>query len=133
MGQSTKSLFLLLVLVQGAHSVEEYLGRLWESFPPATFLCSLISDDHETGFLVINVGLFVFGLWSWFFAIRNSYSYARGLLWFWIVIELINVIGHPLWAVYINKYTPGLATTPLLLVVLLFLLREQRALAGTQF
>jgi hypothetical protein len=27
--------FGTLILTQAAHSVEEYLGRLWESFPPA--------------------------------------------------------------------------------------------------
>ena len=29
--------FGVLVLVQVAHSTEEYLSRLWESFPPARF------------------------------------------------------------------------------------------------
>jgi hypothetical protein len=27
--------FGALVLAQAAHAVEEYVGRLWESFPPA--------------------------------------------------------------------------------------------------
>ena len=46
--------FGALVLVQAAHSVEEYLGRLWESFPPAQALTGLISQDREFGFLVID-------------------------------------------------------------------------------
>jgi hypothetical protein len=31
--------------------VEEYIGRLWESFPPARFLTRLISQDHDRGFV----------------------------------------------------------------------------------
>ena len=54
--------FGVLVLAQAAHSVEEYVGRLWESFPPARFLTGLLSQDLERGFLVINVSLVAFGL-----------------------------------------------------------------------
>ena len=47
--------FGALILAQAAHSVEEYVGRLWESFPPARFLTGLVSQDLERGFVVINV------------------------------------------------------------------------------
>ncbi len=125
MDKPTKTAFLLLVLTQGLHSTEEYIGQLWENLPPATFLCSLVSDDLEAGFLVINVGLFVFGLWCWLFPIRNNYSYALSLLWFWIVLELINGIGHPIWTLMQRGYTPGVLTAPALLVVALFLLHKR--------
>lgn len=49
-----KVAFSALVLAQFAHSTEEYVGRLWESFLPARFLAGLISSDHEPGFIVIN-------------------------------------------------------------------------------
>lgn len=55
--------FGALVLAQAAHSLEEYMGRLWESFPPARFLTGLISQDLEQGFVVINVSLVAFGVW----------------------------------------------------------------------
>jgi hypothetical protein len=51
--------FLALVLTQGLHAVEEYAGRLWEVFLPARFLTGLVSKDHEIGFLVITIGLFL--------------------------------------------------------------------------
>ena len=41
--------FGALVLVQAAHSVEEYLGRFWESYPPACFLTGLISQGGRGG------------------------------------------------------------------------------------
>jgi hypothetical protein len=49
--------FGLLILAQAAHSIEEYAGRLWESFPPARFVSGLVSDDLRLGFLVLNVAL----------------------------------------------------------------------------
>ena len=51
-----KIAFGAFVIAEAAHSVEEYAGRLWESFPPATYLTGLVSSDHETGFIVINTG-----------------------------------------------------------------------------
>ena len=51
--------FGALVLAQLAHSVEEYAGRLWETFPPARFVSGLISADLERGFVIANVSLIV--------------------------------------------------------------------------
>src|SRR5687768_10413125 len=47
--------FGLLILTQAAHSIEEYFGRLWESFPPAYLVSGLVSQDRQLGFLVLNV------------------------------------------------------------------------------
>ena len=63
MNKHIQNCFLLIVLVQGLHSIEEYLGKIWEVFPPAALLCRLVSNNLETGFLIINIGLFIFGLW----------------------------------------------------------------------
>ena len=116
--------FLLLVLTQGLHSVEEYIGRLWVVYPPAKFLCRLVSKNLKTGFLIINIGFFIFGLLCWLFTIRRNQLYAQGLIWFWIVMEIINVIGHVSWAISERAYVPGVATAPVLLVVAVYLLRQ---------
>lgn len=125
MNQKTKWTFLILVLVQGLHSIEEYVGKLWEIFPPARVLCSLVSDNLVTAFLIINIGLFVFGLWCWLFPIRNNYFYAQFLVWFWIVLELVNGIGHSIWTIAQKAYTPGILTAPILLVIAIILLSKQ--------
>ena len=39
--------FGALILVQAAHSIEEYVGRLWESFPPTRFVTGLVSSNPE--------------------------------------------------------------------------------------
>lgn len=109
-----------LVLAQAAHSVEEYVGRLWESFPPAQFLTGLISQDLRLGFLVINVLLVAFGVWCFFWPMCRQWKAAVGLAWLWVGIELINGIGHPLWSLSQLDYTPGLITAPLLLINALY-------------
>lgn len=113
--------FGVLVLAQAAHSVEEYAGRLWESFPPARALTSLVSSDPRQGFLIINVSLVAFGVWCFFWPIRREWASAAGFAWFWIVIQLINGVGHPAWSLMQGGYTPGVATAPVLLVLALYL------------
>ena len=124
MSDKTKIIFLALVLTQALHSIEEYIGKLWEVFPPARYLTGLISRNHETGFIIINVSIFLFGLWCWLMPIRKNLTYATGLIWVWIIIELINGIGHPAWALYRQSYEPGVATAPLLLVLSIYLIRS---------
>jgi hypothetical protein len=116
-----KIAFSALVLVQTAHSVEEYAGRLWESFPPARFLTGQISSDHELGFILGNVALVAFGLWCLLFPVRKEWPSAAGFIWFWIVLEMVNGIGHPAWAFRQGGYTPGVLTAPVLLAIALYL------------
>ena len=124
MGIKIRIAFLSLILVQALHSIEEYYGRLWEVFPPARFLSSQVSKNPEKGFLIINIGLFIFGLWCWLYPVRRNHVFAPALIWFWIVIEIINGIGHPVWAFYEKSYVPGVATAPVLLVLAAYLIRQ---------
>lgn len=113
--------FLALVATQAAHSLEEYCGRLWEVFPPAAFITGLVSEDQQSGFIVINVLMLAFGLWCFFLPVRRRWSVAGLFVGIWIVIEIINGIGHPLWTLRERGYTPGVATAPVLLVLALSL------------
>ena len=121
-----RATFLALVLAQTAHSVEEYLGRLWESFPPAAFVTGLIAGDREVGFLVLNSALVLFGLWCFTVPVRRAWPSAAGLMRLWVVIEMINGIGHPMWTLARRSYTPGVLTAPLLLVLACYLALQLR-------
>lgn len=121
MNRKIRRAFPALVLLQGLHSVEEFTGHLWLVFPPAKFITGLISSDLRTGFLIINSGLFLFGLWCWFFPVRKNDRSAGGFIRFWIIIELINGTGHPLWSLYRGSYEPGLITALLLLITAVYL------------
>ncbi len=119
--------FGALVLVQTAHSVEEYLGRLWESFPPARFLTGLVSQDHERAFVALNVVLIGFGFWCFLWPVRRGWPAAVNIAWAWVAVEIINGIGHSLWTLRQGSYTPGVATAPVLLVVAVYLARQLRS------
>jgi hypothetical protein len=118
------STFLALIATQAAHSVEEYVGGLYTSFPPAMFISGLISNDLERGFAIANIVLVTFGAWCYLWPIRHRWPSAVGLAWVWTGVELINGVGHPLRSVAQWGYTPGVATAPLLFVLALALARE---------
>jgi hypothetical protein len=109
--------FLLLILVQGLHSIEEYVTGLYEVFAPTRFVSSLVSNDLATGFLIGNVALVGFGFWCWAVPVRSGWSSARGIAWFWALLEIGNGIGHSLLAVSRGGYFPGAVTAPALLLV----------------
>jgi hypothetical protein len=75
---SRQIVFLLLILAQGAHSVEEYVTRLYEVFAPARFVSSLFSNDLAVGFLIFNGALVAFGLWCWAVPVRSGWHAAHG-------------------------------------------------------
>ncbi len=120
-----KLLFLLLVLAQAAHSTEEYFGRLWEVFAPAQVLTSLVyPPDPLIGFLIVNIGLVLFGFLGYFAIVRPE---RRGAI-FWIqggiILEATNGLGHVTWAVMNGGYRPGVGTALLFLILVPLLMYE---------
>jgi hypothetical protein len=119
--------FGALVLAQVAHSIEEYVGRLWESFPPAQLLTGLVSLDLRQGFLVLNILFVGFGVWCFVWPVRRQWKAANGLAWFWAGIELINGIGHSVWSLRRFGYSPGVFTAPLLLILALYMVAQLKS------
>ncbi|MGE5230169.1 MAG: HXXEE domain-containing protein [Deltaproteobacteria bacterium] len=119
-----QSTFLALVAVQAAHSVEECVGRLYDVFPPARFVSGLISHDHARGFILGNVALVALGLYCFLGPVRRQWPSAVPLAWLWVVIELVNGVTHSLWSLARLRYTPGVATAPLLLALAVYLARQ---------
>ena len=114
-------MFGALIAAQAAHSVEEYAGRLWESFPPARFVSGLVSSDLERGFVIANLALVAFGVLCLLWPVRRGWPSAVPLMWSWVAVQSVNGIGHPLWALRQGGYVPGVATAPLLLALALYL------------
>lgn len=113
--------FGLLLVVQAAHSLEEFVGHLWESFPPAAFVTSLISSNGEEGFLIINTAFLAFGIWCFQWPVRRGWSSVKTIVWSWVVVEVVNSAGHLAWTFLQGRYTPGVATAPVLLGLSLYL------------
>jgi hypothetical protein len=116
--------FIALICAQAAHSIEEYAGRLYEVFPPARLVSGLVSQDLERGFIIGNVVLISFGLWCFIWPIRRRWASMLVFGWLWAAIELINGVVHPLWSLLELRYTPGVATAPVLFVLAILLARQ---------
>lgn len=116
--------FLLLVIAQAAHSVEEYIFRLYDVFAPARYVASLVSDDLATGFAVANIVLVLVGLWCWAAGVRKGRTWGVPAAWLWALVETANGIGHLGIAAWRRGYFPGVATAPLLLAIALYVMHR---------
>ncbi len=115
MDSRSRLAFGLLILAQAAHSVEEYVFRLFDVFGPARFVSGLFSDNAAKGFAVANVGIVLAGVWCYLARVRTSHPSARGYAWFWISLELANGVGHVVLSALRGGYFPGVGTAPLLI------------------
>lgn len=87
----------------------------------------MVSDDRRLGFVVINVALVAFGVWCYLWPVSRRWRSATAVALGWGLVEFVNGVGHPLWAVRQGSYTPGVATAPVLLVLAVTLLAQVRA------
>lgn len=114
--------FLTLILAQAVHSVEEYVFRLYDVFGPARFVAGLVGIEPSAGFAVVNVGIFMLGMWCWLALIRRGRAAAWTVAWVWALIEIANGFGHIALASAADGYFPGLYTAPLLIAAGLWLI-----------
>ncbi len=131
MNHKISILFLMLVIAHIFHATEEYFGKLWEVYTPAIFVCNLISSNPEKGFFIINIAFIIISLGYWAFSIRSNHSADYSLIWFWIILQTINVIGHVAWTIYEGTYTPGIITAFLILIIVIFLIRALTKISET--
>lgn len=131
MDSRSRLAFLILVLVQAMHSVEEYVFKLYDVFGPARFVSGLVSDDLPTGFAVVNIGFVAFGAWCYLARVRPAHVSAQSWVWPWVIVEGANGIAHSVIALQRGEYFPGVLTAPLLLATSLYLaIRLMRAERG---
>jgi hypothetical protein len=117
----SRAAFGLLIAAQAAHSLEEYVFRLFDVFVPARFVSSLFSSNLATGFAIANAVIVLFGVWCYLARLRPGHPSARGYAWFWTCLEFANGVGHVLLASGQGGYFPGVGTAPLLLVLSAYL------------
>ena len=122
MNSRIRMTLLLLILTQSIHAVEEYFGKLWDIYPPAKFICNAISSNPETGFIIINVTFISLSLLYWWAVLKKKSS--SGLIWLWVVLEILNIIGHFSWTIYEKAYTPGVITAIILLLLVVYLIKQ---------
>src|SRR5436305_2312511 len=121
MDSRTRFAFLALILTQAAHSVEEYVFRLYEVFAPARFVSDLLGNDPAVGFVVFNAALVLFGLWCCAARVWPGHRSARVWVWLWVLVEFGNGVAHTLLAVARGGYFPGAFPAPALLALSIYL------------
>jgi hypothetical protein len=122
--------FLALIVAQAAHSIEEYVFRLFDVLAPARFISGLFSSDLARGFAVANIALVLFGVWCYVARVRHGLPSARGLAWFWALLEVGNGMSHSAFALTRGGYFPGVATAPLLFGISVYLIARLAAPAS---
>ncbi len=113
--------FPALVGAQALHSIEEYVFKFYEAFPPMRAAYRDAPVFAELSFIIFNVSLVAFGLLCYFRYVRTNRKKARPLAWLLVMIETINIAGHSLWAALTAAYNPGLLTIVLILPLTLYL------------
>ena len=124
MSPASQRTFFLLIAFQALHSIEEYYYSLWEVLAPARYVSGLVSSDLAVGFAVINLTIVAFGIWSCVIPVRRSASYAPVIIWFWILLEFANGVGHIWFTVSSHSFFPGIYTAPFLLTISCYLAME---------
>lgn len=119
--------FAALIAAQAAHSVEEYLFRLFDVFAPARFVSGLFSGNLTQGFVTANLLLVLAGVLCWAALVRPNRASATGVAWFWALLELANGVSHTVMAIVTGGYFPGVATAPALLAASIYVIRCLRA------
>jgi Protein of unknown function with HXXEE motif len=116
MSPRSKLFFLLLVITQAVHSVEEYVTRLFDVFAPARFVSGLVSEDLALGFAVVNAAFVGVGAWCYVGPVRAGGVAGQIAAAVWIAVELANGAGHLAIAAASGAYFSGSLTAVLLVV-----------------
>jgi len=109
-----RAAFAALIAAQAMHSAEEYRFRLFDVFGPARFASGLVSNDRALGFAILNAGIVLLGILSYWAFVGPARNEARAVAGFWTALELANGVIHTLLAWDRGGYFPGLYTAPLL-------------------
>ena len=117
----TRTAFLALILVQAAHSAEEYTFALYEVFAPARFASELVSSNPAQGFAILNAAIVAFGAWCYLARVRPGRASAPVWIWPWVLVSFGNGVVHSTMAFLRGGYFPGVATAPILFVLAAFL------------
>lgn len=124
-------LYLALVIIQAAHSLEEYLTSLYDWFPvvtgyihDVTGFFPIIRMNKQT-FAVLNIALITFLLYTSPFVFQKK-RWALKIAKITAVVETLNGITHISAALYIGGYYPGSLSAIGLLIVGILLYKKIR-------
>src|SRR5690349_8900302 len=110
MSKKIRLAFLMLIVLQALHSIEEFVFRFYDVFPPMVVLYRDHPQLARPAFAIFNVLLFIAGLTCLLYWVWPGRRGSRSVVWIWFGGETLNVIAHSTWAILIAGYNPGLVT-----------------------
>lgn len=110
MNTKIRAAFLVLIVLQALHSIEEFIFKFYEVFPPMVLLYRNAPHLARPAFIMFNALLVLVGLTCLFRWVWPARRGARTVVWAWIGGEAINALAHLVWAILIRGYNPGLMT-----------------------
>lgn len=120
------TLFATLVTTQALHSVEETMFRLYELLPHIRWADEYMPRGALTLFIAANTLFVCFGIWCYWARVEPRAASAGFFISLWAIVELLNGILHPAWSMIAGTYIPGTVTAPVLLILAVWLLAQQR-------
>jgi hypothetical protein len=107
--ERTARLFLIGLAVQCLHFTEEFVTRFQDRFPALLGLHAW-SENFFVVFNLIWLSIWVLSA----VGLVKGYRLALFPVWFFAIGGIVNGIAHPLLALLVEGYFPGLITSPLL-------------------
>jgi len=100
-------IFLIGIACQCAHFIEEFVTGFYSYFPPIFGLIPL-SPELFVGFNVFWIGIWALSAYG----VMHDSGIAYFPVWFFGLGMCLNLVAHPLLAVWAGGYFPGLITSP---------------------
>jgi hypothetical protein len=113
MRPSLASAYLVMIVVQVVHAMEEFLFHFWDVFPPMRVVYGGTPGLGERVFIAFHALLIGIGLWSYRRWVRGGGASARTVVRWGIFVQSFTVLLHAAWFLTELRYQPGLATTTL--------------------
>jgi len=113
------------VSVQSIHFVEEAATGFHERFP-ALFGLPAMPLSFFIGFNLAWIGIWVASVPG----LRSERPVAFFAAWFLAIAGMLNGVAHPLFAIAVGGYFPGLVTSPIIAIVSIGLWRRLREATG---
>ncbi len=128
-GARTKfvEVFLIGIACQCAHTFEEFVTGLHLLFPPLFGLAPL-SAELFVGFNIFWIGVWVLAA----FGVLRGSRVAYFPIWFFGLGMCLNGIAHPLLAVWVAGYFPGLVTSPVVGIIGVVVTKRLFQLTGSE-
>jgi hypothetical protein len=103
----TERVFLIGLAAQCLHFMEEFVTHFPDRFPPLLGL----PPWSENFFVIFNLTWLAIWIWS-AIGLQKGYWFALFPVWFFAIASIANGIAHPVLAIVVRGYFPGLITSP---------------------